>query len=321
MTDWTQHSAFNIMGKAVSHPEGLTGKEALAAAGLTGWNVRALPFGVMDPLTGEPASSVEPGLRTIVRTDPETGNPQIIGGCVTKQYVPIDPEELFSGIADGLIHESLVAETGGAYGPTPGAMAFMSFLLPSTLEVEGDGFRNRILLTTDNTGRGSATATLHRERIFCTNMIRRIKGSSVTWKLQHSSRAEDLDARIKEAREILGLVEMADDIFTQQVKELIERETTNAEFDKVVEHILGKRPADEGRAQTRFDTRLDEIHAAYADPSHATFKNTAWGILNTFTLWDQHLRTAKGGDEGRAIRAVFGTDVLERKVLEGLAAL
>lgn len=276
-------------------PEGMTAADALAEAGMTGWNQRLVQPLVMDGATEYPAGRFRFNV-----ADLPTG-PRILG-AVKATYRPIQIEEAFLPLMDGFAEEGLRPAVVGAYDD--GAAAFIQFDLPEGkgwAEVNGDTISTTLLLTKRNDGTGAVLAFPVAERVRCANQINGIVSRKVpTIAVRHTKHADPYVAQA--AERLLGITQDWETVIGNEIAELCDIEMDYRRYaDEFVPTLLGDRPEDEGRGLTIWDNKAEALVAAWYSPVAAE-GDTAWRAWNAVSEWEQHHRT---GNEARMARAVL----------------
>jgi hypothetical protein len=148
--------AWHRLGQTVGHS--MTGAEALAAARLTGWNVRKMALQVpLEPVITDDSGEVTPAPLPVaehfatVRTNPITGNIDVLG-VVGSKYEPVQNEESCA-LLNALTDESgAVFETAGAL--RGGRETFVTMKMPESMSFDGSKDRTDFFLAALNSHDG-----------------------------------------------------------------------------------------------------------------------------------------------------------------------
>lgn len=191
-----------------------------------------------------------------------------------------------------------------------GAVMSVQLELEDTYEVGDTGvqFRPHLGAITSVDGSYATTYKQGNTNIVCDNTMRAFYGerTNQVFKVKHTKNS---GLRLADARQALGLVELAADEFDRQVQALLDQPVTDPqfkEFGKAWSAPTTVNPSD--RSKTIAANKQAELWRLWkADERVAPWANTAWGVVQAVSTYDQHIGTAKG--ESR----------LERNTIKGLS--
>lgn len=268
----------------VSLDSAFTAEQAMEQGFLGGWNLRKEEMYT-------PGGLVVPGRRAMVRTDPQTGEDEVLGD-VGANY-RIIPNEEHAAFLDTMVGES------GAHYETAGTMnggryVFLSMKLPGHILVGGSD-RVDMNLVAINTHDGSRAFTIMVTpiRFDCGNvMALAFSQASHVLKVRHSKGATD--GMVAMARDVLELSFTYLDGFQEEAERLIQTTMTQVQFEELIAREFG--PAEDAPAATvtRANQKLDKMAELFADShTNAGIRDTAWAGLNAMTEWFDHHSNAR----------------------------
>jgi len=263
--------AWHGLGTVFTEP--VTTQEMLELANMANWNPR-----MVDEILPEGWTTVDP-MRYVVRDNPFTGQPEILGHARSR-YEVVSNEELFS-LADGIMEADpeTTWETAGSLKGGQVVFGSMSMTRSTVLDPTGvaDKVETYLLVTSSYDGTGSLVATLTPTRVVCANTLAiALKGATNKFKMRHT---QSVTGRIAEARDTLGMASAYMDEFDALAQTLFEREITDNEFSKIIAAAY-PRPEDNDRGQqTKYDNKVDGIWNAYRGDFNLSTGN-AWYALN-----------------------------------------
>ena len=250
-------------------PAGASTLEAMAAAHLTGWDVR------LEPVQFTGRSDIV--RHEVIRTNPFDGGVDTIG-IVGDRYNVVSNEEAFS-FADDLLHgagewDALGAINGGA--TVFGAM-HLTGDIPS---IRDEQIGQYLIMRTSHDGSSNLSVSIVPLRMRCTNTLGvTIKGADQTFKIRHSS---SINGRMEEARQVLGLSQIYFDAFSANMAKLIYETVTLTEAVRIVEAVYPLK-SDAPNAVTRWEDRVQNIIGIYNGETCENIHGTKWGIFNAIT--------------------------------------
>lgn len=289
----TRQTATATLGTDISRTASLD--DALELANLD-WNIIEEPAEKISLLTDEGVITTSiPGQRLIMRDDNFTTL-----GVVGSRYEPVSNADAFA-LADAA--HMLGAEFSHAGELDHGRKTFLSMKLPEAQITVGgyDIIDFSINLSADHAGRGTILGDIQGTRLVCTNGMRTGFGDKFTWSIRHTKTAEQ---RMDEARETLhrAMIYAAD--FANCAEALIASKFTANEFDSFIGALFPKPDEDLGvRAVSSWEKRRDQLmHLFVNEDTQEEGRNTKWAAYNAVAEWNDWVRPAQGGAEGRALR-------------------
>lgn len=296
-------------------PGNFTAEEALRVAKLGDWNVRKAELYVRLLGSNGFTEVPVPGKFVTVRTNPVTGEDEIIGlrtenhGVVGTVHQPFQNESLCAFL-NALVDESGAhLETAGSMND--GANIFVTAKLPKDLLVGGvDPINLNIAVLNNHTGQAAIRGLVTPTRIVCANTQRAaIANALSSFKIRHTITAAQ---RVDEARRALGLTWKYVESFEAEAEKLIQKSLTDAQFDEIVKDLWTPPAADApSRSITLDKARSDELHRLFADAdTNANIRGTAWAGYQSITEYLDHFVPVRSRgvdkDLARAERAASG---------------
>lgn len=276
-----------------------TSRQAIQLAGLD-WTVEQWPVEAVDPQTG--ANRPAQRHRANVRTDTHA-----VLGIVGQQYTPFQNVEAFD-FMDAIVGDKLAMfQTAGAL--KEGRTVWMLARIPREYRAgPEDLIKPYVLLVNSHDGSGSLRMIPTTVRVVCNNTL--------NLALRHASggRGEgirirhrpNLDQRVAEARQRLGVVAARFDRFDQELHELIAGTLKPRKVEAYFEQVLPPLPKDasDRQKQNRRDT-LKAFQTNFEAEAEALpgsgVRHTPWAAYNAVSRWADHQRTFRGhGDQQRA---------------------
>jgi phage/plasmid-like protein (TIGR03299 family) len=282
--------------------------EMLKKAKLNKWNVRledvAIPAG-MDS---------DKGYSFVVRDNPFIQGNKDVLGVVGERYVPLQNEELFD-FADNLLDNGGRWETAGSI--KGGRIVFGALALERETVIDPNGVSDKVntylLVNTSHDGSISIQASITPVRVVCANTLNlalgnRGRGGSVkqSFKIRHTQTAS---GKVQIAREALGLANAYIDEFSKMANEMIQKEVSKAQFDKIVESLYPT-PKDENQkaSMTKHNAKIDLINEIYVGDFNNTITGTAWGVANALTERLDWYRSGRKGKTESILASASGFD-------------
>ena len=232
------------------------------------------------------------------------------------RYSLVQPRPAFDFTA-AMMGQRSAAEVASIGTLRGGSVAFVSLYLGDAFLIPGEeSERFARYLNTVNSYDGSYafTATNSDVKIVCTNTLRWNMNTARKTKVRHTG---DLDARLRAAREALGMAERYSAIQAASAEALADVPMSGAAIEELFANLtplpLDKAGAvQEGRAATNARQLREVLHNLYAtDPTVAHIRGTAWGALSTVTLYTNHHQTRKNTRTGTAADNRFEALVLD----------
>ncbi len=261
-----------------------TAQEAIIAAGLD-YEVQLTPIATYDGLTVE-------GRRAVVRYDK-----QEVLGVVSDRYVPVQNRQAF-GFLDAVVADGgLRYYTAGAIGN--GEKVFLLAKLPGNIRVKNsdDLVDKFLLLANSHDGSSALRVFFTPVRVVCQNTLsmaeRRGQGQGVS--ILHKG---NLEAKIKEAQEILGLAHRFYDDAAEKINRLASYYPTPAQVSAYFRQLYPD-PA-EGKDNSRAENVREELHRLFEEGrghDAPEIKRSSWVAFNAVTEFVDHLRPSRGTKE------------------------
>jgi phage/plasmid-like protein (TIGR03299 family) len=223
-------------------------------------------------------------------------------------------------VADGVILARPGAFVESAGGLFKGKVTWALVRLPdSTVYFGSDGAERHeryILVSTSHDGSYGFTIRPTDVRVECMNTISMAwRGNSAMYKVRHTTNALDY---VSEAQQGLAVSLANWEGFDQEIKRLLDTPLDTGEFlTSFVPHIIGERPADEGRSLTAWDEKFTGIVEAYHEDHNEAIVDTAWGAVNAFNefeVWATKVRS-KSLAEAQMVRVLTEDFPLTRQAL------
>jgi phage/plasmid-like protein (TIGR03299 family) len=305
--------AWHRLGQTVGHS--MTGEEALAAARLTGWNVRKMALQVpLEPVITDDGGEVTPAPLPVaehfatVRTNPITGNIDVLG-VVGSKYEPVQNEESCA-LLNALTDESgAVFETAGAL--RGGRETFVTMKMPESMSFDGiDGSKDRtdFFLAALNSHDGSSKFRflVTPIRIVCANtQTAAIEAASASWGIRHTGGAR---AAIQEARTTLKLSWRYMQAFEEEAAQLYSQAMDIDQMrDFAAELVEVDKAESRTAARNRSERAAGIVKLWTSSPTIGPIAGTRWAAYNAVTEYaDHYAKVRTNGDQAaaRALRAV-----------------
>jgi phage/plasmid-like protein (TIGR03299 family) len=213
-----------------------------------------------------------------------------------------------------------------------GAQAFVQVEVPDSIVTpEGVEFRPNLLACTSFDGTLASTFKRTITNVVCDNtMAAGLGEAGQSYKVKHSKYSS---AKLTDAREALEIVHSMADDFAAEVAQLTNIEVSDKVWGKFLDALCPV-PEEEGRGQTQAENKRADISSLWnGDPRVLPWKNTAYGVIQAVSTFEQHKAIVRGHDgteEGKsALRAMRNTekmvkgtyDELDRSTHEMLMAL
>jgi hypothetical protein len=134
------------------------------------------------------------------------------------------------------------------------------------------------------------------------------RGGSVkqSFKIRHTQTAT---GKVQIAREALGLANAYIDEFSKMANEMIQKEVSKAQFDKIVESLYPTPKDDTQKASmTKHNAKIDLINEIYVGDFNNTITGTAWGVANALTERLDWYRTGRKGKTESILASASGFD-------------
>ena len=282
--------------------------EMLAAANLNNWNVRLEDVNIPSHLSSDKS------YQYVVRTNPTDNTQTDILGVVVERYHVLQNEDLFS-FGDNILDGGGRWETAGSI--RGGRVVFGSLALERETVLDPSGVADKVktylLINTSHDGSIAIQASITPVRVVCANTLNLALGSKrgkkngikQSFKIRHTQTA---NGKVQIARETLGLANAYMDAFDIMAKEMIEKEITAADFNKIILAAYPKPEKDSKGAVKKWETKVDTINDIYTGEFNGMIAGTAWGAFNALTERLDWYRSARGGNNESILAAASGFD-------------
>jgi phage/plasmid-like protein (TIGR03299 family) len=290
--------------------------DALASAGLTGWNVRTIPTFTAD---GRPIPNGRAAEATV------NGAARLLGQ-VGKSYQPVQTED-FAALLDTLAAESGARPDVVAtlYG---GKRVLIGMKLPEPMRV-GDDPLNVSMVAIINHLTGANQLAVVPFRVFCANQQPQInRDGEPLFVLRHTSKAAD---RLESAGRMVEAVGGRLAAFRGDAEKMLGQPMSEAEFLARTAKLFPRADGDSKVGATRFENRQAALRRLFVEePTQESIRWTAWGGFQAVVEYlDHYAVTRRGSDEAaagvqrtgaqrRAIRSLSGAATPEK--LRAMAA-
>jgi phage/plasmid-like protein (TIGR03299 family) len=282
-------------------------QQMLELAHLDNWNVRLEDVTIPENFESDKSYSF------VTRTNPFDKTKNDVLGVVGERYVPLQNEDLFS-FGDNLLDGGGRWETAGSI--KGGRQVFGSIALNNSITLDPNGIADKIdnylLINTSHDGSVAIQASITPVRVVCANTLNLAltafkgkKASKQSFKIRHTQTA---DGRIAQARQALGLANAYIDEFSVIANEMISKEITKAQFDKIVELAYPAPEKDSKGSFKKHDGKVDLLNAIYVGDYNNTISGTAWGAYNALTERLDWYRSARGGSNESIYASASGFD-------------
>lgn len=249
-----------------------------------------------------PKASVIEGWKALTASD----DPHDVWDVVPSTYCILQNSELVD-LADVFAEAAQVER--GIDIPTLSAgtlrsrrLAFVSLGVPDDAALDGLPARGHSLnLGTSHDRTTPLVGTLSTSIVVCANTFRaNVLGRPAEVAIRHTVGAP---WRLQEARSILRDMIGAATEVDAAIARLTETPLSFPIFrDKALPAMFGDRPDEDGRGQTMWDNRREDIGDEYhSDRVPPQFRGTAWAAMMATQGWEQHSRTQRGGRHRAAV--------------------
>lgn len=202
-------------------------------------------------------------------------------GVVSESYKPIQNDEAFT-FCDELV------KSGDAKYITAGALndgqrIWLLAQLPGHIRIKGDDIMNKFLLFhNSHNGRDGAEAMITPVRVVCQNTLALARAkSTVRVNIHHRG---DVDRKVAEAREILGISINYFEKLTGMFKIFAERYLTGKEIKMYLDGVITSRSV----YAENIKEKILELHESGMGSEMA--RGTIWGVYNAVIEYVDHHR-------------------------------
>lgn len=179
-------------------------------------------------------------------------------------------------------------------------LAFVSLGIPDDDALDGLPERGHALnLGTSHDGTTALVGCLASYIVVCANTFRAslLGTAQQEVKIRHTRHVQDELAQARMIlRDMIGAATDTDAAIARLLDTpLPARHWFDRGLDKVLTHVYGEQPSEEGRSLTSWDNRWDAIRDEYySERVPADVRDTAWGAAMSLQGWEQHSRTTRG---------------------------
>lgn len=173
-----------------------------------------------------------------------------------------------------------------------GAVAAVQIELPDNVVIGGDTLRPFIVAMTSFNQKYVTSYMRGTGRVVCDNTLSEFhQNADAIHRIKHTKKSH---AKLDEVRSTLDIM------FEHQAAELLEIEAlmnqvvTDEQFAKIMNMVDGPSATNKDRGITRIENRQAEYLTLWNhDGRVGDYKNTAWGVINTFNTYNQHKATIR----------------------------
>jgi len=278
-----------------------TSHEAIRLAGLD-WTVEQWPIEAVDPAT----RTAHPSPRHLANVRTDT---QAVLGVVGRQYHPFQNRDAFD-FMDAIVGDRLAMfETAGAL--RDGRIVWMLARIPKEYRAGPDDLiKPYVLLVNSHDGSGSLRMIPTTVRVVCQNTLN-LALSGVRSEGIRIRHRPNLDQRVREARERLGVVAARFDQFDAELHRMIDGVLKAQEVDDYFEGVMPQLPEKASDRQKRNRTEtIEAFHRNFEDTTNTLpgVRHTPWAAYNAVSEWADHQRQFRGrGDQQRSENRLHST--------------
>jgi phage/plasmid-like protein (TIGR03299 family) len=306
--DPTRRSPWATIGTSVA--DARNAHDALAEAGLAGWNIRKVPMTGTE-ITPDGVTTLDnPEQVMLVRTDPVTRATRYLS-TVGRSY-GVHQNEEGAAVIDTLIAESGATGTGYAGQLDGGKRTFVTIELPTTMRVDGvDRLELHLVVFNSHDGSSAFRVMIVPFRIDCANQLNiaiRKQVSSVS--IRHTSRSE---INVAEIHSQLGLLYQYSAAFESEAEAMLRTEMTRAEFDDLIREVWPVSANAPSRTVANARRRTNQLTRLWTSAqTQAPIRGTRWAAFQAVTEYTDHFAPAKTALV-RAHRVMTSDDLVKRK--------
>lgn len=303
-------------------PAEFTAEEAMSHAHLGGWDVRKEPLTTTVTLGGQDGEAPTerelevPGSFASVRTNPFTGEPEVLG-VVGSLYTPVQNEE-HAEFLNTLVDE------GGAHFETAGSLkggrqVFVTMKMPDHMLVGGQD-RVDMYLAARNSHDGSTgfQVMITPVRVVCANtQAAAIRQAKQIFTVRHTRNAR---RNIEQVRQALGLTFGYQEAFQAEAEKMIQETLTAKKFDATLVKVFGQPEKDASEpVKRRHIEKMDIIRGLLTAPTQQNILGSRWAGYQAIVEYYDHVVPVQGAadeaaaSQARAYRAVERHAVQEAK--------
>jgi len=292
-------------------PEAVDSEEALVRAGLA-WAVEQLAIYVPQKRRDVemPVEPMPEGVSYMVHVDGWVANVRAtdgrVLGVVSDKYRVVQNVEAFR-FADQLLGEGVRYTTAGSL--RGGQRIFLCAVLPDDVQLLGDRIAPYLVLTNSHDGSHGVRVCITPVRVVCMNTLNiALANAKRSWSTVHVG---DLQGRVREAAETLGLARKYLWTLKREAAELAEKRISLEEY--VAKLLPVPDDATERMKKTIEDRRADILTLAQVE-NLKPFAGTAWQFLNAVADYADHAppsRKTLTFAERRAEQVIDGHPLLD----------
>jgi phage/plasmid-like protein (TIGR03299 family) len=270
------------LGKVI--PQDVPAAEAIVCAGLD-WTVSKQPVSI-------PGGKEATEYRAIVRD-----RDQSILSIQGKEYTPFQNDALFA-FGEALVGTSrALFHTAGSLDGGRRVWALMK--ADGLIEViKGDAIEKYIMLATSHDGSLAFTSAFTATRIVCANTLNlALSQAKDKVSVRHTTNLQD---RVKQAQQIMGLSSVYFDRFKEVAQTLVKTRYTDPQMVELTESLF---PVKEGKDEvpTRtLNNRAKVVELFTTGRGHGPIRGTAFAALNAVTEYSDHHASSRNTDRGSA---------------------
>ncbi len=238
-------SPWHGFGNKLDHPA--TSAEAIRASGLD-WEVVKQPLYVK---TGQNYRKAEDKYM-MIRADQLEKGPEF--GIVSSDYTPLQNLEAFNFFDDIVGQGAAIFHTAGALGK--GERVWILAKLPDSIRIIGDDVCDKyLLLSNSHDGRSSVQMKFTPIRVVCQNTLTMALNQGRTVRISHTG---NIQARMRQARELLGFIHTRYDEIAQGFKAMTQIKMGKERLDQYYRIIFPdpRDPRDENALKRSVQNRV-----------------------------------------------------------------
>lgn len=290
-----RQDAWHQLGTTLA--DAFTAEEAMTHAHLGGWNVHKNPLQttVMD---GSGVTTMDiPGQYATVRTNPFTGEPDVLG-TVGSWYEPVQNEE-HCDLLNTLVDE------GGAHFETAGSLrggrqVFVTMKLPHHIEVGGvDDVETYIAALNSHDGSSAFRLLVSPVRIVCANtQAAALREAKSSFLIRHTN---SIRQNMQQAREALGMTFAYLESFEVEAEKMIQTSMREVDFANKVRRLFPLKDDGGKRAKDAHENRILELRQLFTgSETNSEIRGTRWAGYQAITEYLDHYKPVRGADGAEA---------------------
>lgn len=237
-------------------------------------------------------------------------------GVVTNKYQIIQNSEAFSFVDKLIEDKEIFFETAGSLNK--GKRVWLLARMP-TIDILGDDVDPYMCFTNTHDGTGAVKICMCDTRVVCANTLNiALSTASRCWSTKHMG---DIDSKLYEARETLGLAKLYNQELANTAEKLANTTITDDRIEEILDELF---PVDFEKDTQRKINNVKELKdnfmICYMMPDIAKFRGTAWGVVNAMADMADHMKpiretsTYQENNWGRVINGHPFLDAIVKKV-------